>query len=95
MAEIKPITCYRITDHAHQEMTRRQITEEDVAKVLAAPEQIEFVREGRAVYQSRLPSGEPPKMYLLRVLVDVDRVPPAVVTVYRTSKVAKYWRTGG
>ena len=27
-----------------------------------------------------------------RVFVDVDRDPPEVVTVYRTSKLEKYWR---
>jgi hypothetical protein len=50
------------------------------------------VREGREVFQSRSESGDPPKTYLLRVFVDIDRDPPVVVTVYRTSNVAKYWR---
>ena len=93
MATTKSITDYRVTDHARDEMVRRQSTEEDVAKVLAAPEQTETVRAGREVYQSRLQSGEVPKAYLLRVFVDIDRIPPEVVTVYRTSKVAKYWST--
>jgi hypothetical protein len=30
--------------------------------------------------------------YLVRAFVDVDRKPAEVVTVYLTSKVAKYWR---
>ena len=30
--------------------------------------------------------------YLLRVFVDIDRTPAEVVTAYRTSKFAKYWR---
>jgi hypothetical protein len=93
MAEAKAITTYRVTDHARDEMVRRQITEAEVAKVLAAPEQTETIREGREVYQSRLQVGEPPKTYLLRVFVDIDRLPPEVVTVYRSSKVEKYWRT--
>jgi hypothetical protein len=92
MANPKPITRYRLTNHAKDEMARRQINEEDVAKVLAAPEQVESVREGREVYQSRIESGEPPQTYVLRVFVDTDREPPEVVTVYRTSKIAKYWR---
>jgi hypothetical protein len=29
---------------------------------------------------------------LVRVFVDVDRTPAEVVAVYRTSKIAKYWR---
>ena len=43
-----PITEYRLTDHAQLEMERRQITVAQVAQVLAAPEQIEVVRPGRA-----------------------------------------------
>lgn len=86
------ITDYQVTDHAYSEMARRQITEAQVVEVLHTPEQIETVRVGRVVYQSRFESGEPRKTYLLRVFIDIDRDPPAVVTVYRTSKIAKYWK---
>jgi hypothetical protein len=86
------ITMYRLTDHVRLEMTRRQISDAVVESVLAAPEQTECVREGRAVYQSRIELGAPAKTYLLRVVVDVDRQPAEVVTVYRSSKVHKYWR---
>ena len=93
MAASVPIQVYRLTDHARTEMARRQIQESDVASVLVAPEQTETIRAGREVYQSRVTWGDPPATYLLRVFVDVDRQPPDVVTVYRTSKIAKYWRT--
>lgn len=83
---------YLLTAHAKEEMARRQISVDDVAKVLAAPEQVETVRQGRSVYQSRIESGKPPKSYLLRVFIDTDRQPAEVVTVYRTSKITKYWR---
>ncbi len=72
-------------------MKRRGITEADIARVLSAPEQVEIVRKGQVVYQSRFKRGEPPRTYLLRVFVDVDSDPPAVVTAYWTSKVKKYW----
>jgi Domain of unknown function (DUF4258) len=88
----EPITTYRLTDHARLEMTRRQISEAEVESVLAAPEQTECVREGRAVSHSRIELGAPAKTYLLRVVVDIDRQPSEVVTVYRSSKVQKYWR---
>ena len=58
--------------------------------VLFAPERVEMVRLGRAVFQSRMELGEPSRTYLLRVFVDVDRRPVAVVTAYRTSKIEKY-----
>ncbi len=93
MTPAQPVSHYHITEHARSEMVRRQISESEVASVLSAPEQFEMVRQGRAVYQSRFQIGDPPKTYLVRVFVDVDSVPPVVVTVYRTSKVAKYWRT--
>jgi hypothetical protein len=88
-----PITTYRLTDCARMEMARRQISGAEVARVLAAPEQTELVREGCAVYQSRIPLGDSSKIYVLRVFVDIDREPPEVVTVYRSSKLQKYWRT--
>lgn len=93
MATGQGIGHYRLTDHARAEMARRQISEEDVDGVVTAPEQRVPVREGREVLQSRRESGRPSKTNLLRVFVDVDLDPPVVVTVYRTSKVEKYWRT--
>ncbi len=92
MTNIEPIHEFIFTDHALSEMARRQIIENDVKSVLAKPEQTEMVREGRAVYQSRLEMGEPPETYLIRVFVDINPRPPYVVTVYRTSKIEKYWR---
>ena len=89
---LPPIRSYRITTHALQEMARRNISEEEVAKVLASPEQAEMIRTGRVVYQVRIEQGEPLKEYLLRVFVDIDDTLPSVVTVYRTSKIRKYWR---
>jgi hypothetical protein len=83
---------YTLTSHALLEIRRRGLTEADVVAVLKAPEQSEEVRPGRCVYQSRLNFGTPSKMCLLRVFIDIDRDPPEVVTVYRTSKVQKYWR---
>jgi hypothetical protein len=86
------ITNYRLTDHASQEMKRRVISETEVAKVLAKPEQTEMIREGRAVYQARLKYGALSTEYLLRVFIDIEDALPSIVTVYRTSKIEKYWR---
>jgi hypothetical protein len=49
------------------------------------------VRLGRDVLQSRINVGG--KTYLVRVFVDVDRLPAEVVTAYLTSQVGKYWET--
>ncbi len=83
---------FRLTDHALREMSRRGIPEETVYEIIESHEQEYEVREGRKVYQARRREGDPPGVYLYRVFVDVDRRPIEVVTVYRTSKVDKYWR---
>ena len=88
MAE--PIDNYLITSHAAFEMLRRRIEERVVRQVLAAPEQRHAVRPGRDVLQSRIAFAG--KTYLFRMFVDIDRDPAEVVTVYRTSRIAKYWR---
>ncbi|MEA3375184.1 MAG: DUF4258 domain-containing protein [Chloroflexota bacterium] len=93
MPQISPPGEHRLTDHARFEMERRGISEEQIARVLSAPEQAELVRPGRVVYQSRTEFGEPEKVYLLRVFVDIDRQPAEVVTAYRTSKIEKYWKS--
>ena len=90
--EFMGLESYRLTKHAAFEMERRGITENDVNQVLHNPEQTVSLRAGRKVYQSRILTGDPGKIFLLRVFVDIDREPPEVVTVYRTSKVEKYWR---
>jgi len=46
---------------------------------------------GRDVAQSRVEYQG--REYLVRVFIDVDRLPAEVVTAYRTSKIAKYWRS--
>lgn len=83
---------YLLTEHALFEMGRRGITADMVYEVFVSPEQRIDVRPGRVVLQSRISMGTPRQPYLLRVFVDVDREPPEVVTVYRTSKISKYWR---
>ena len=90
MAISEPVRGYVISGHAVFEMRRRGIAESTVRSVLVAPEQRLAVRPGRDVLQSHIAIGD--KAYLLRVFVDVDRHPAEVVTVYLTSRIAKYWK---
>ena len=82
---------YNFTDHALFEMRRRRISEEEVKEVLSNPEQNIRVQPGRMVMQSRIRKGKIPRLFLLRVVVDIDRKPAEVVTAYITSKTEKYW----
>ena len=88
----EPIGSYVLTPHARFEMERRGLSEELIGEVLQAPEQRRELRPGRHLLQSRISMGEPEKVYVVRVIVDVDRNPNEVVTAYRTSKIDKYWR---
>ncbi len=82
---------FSIPRHAEEEMGRRQIPREWLDSVLESPEQCIPQFGGKEILQSRFSSGGR-KMYLLRTVVATEKEPPVVVTVYRTSKIQKYWR---
>jgi len=71
-------------------MERRGIPLAVVEAVLAAPAQ-KMPEHGDVVcYQSKVDINQ--KTYLVRVMVNETATPPKVVTVYRTSKISKYWK---
>ena len=72
-------------------MARRVIPFDLLDSVLQHPQQIVPERAGRKAHQSRLDFGGG-KIFLLRAIVDDEVDPAIVVTVYRTSKIGKYWR---
>jgi len=78
-----------LSAHARSELGRRGIDPKQLDEVLRDPEQIVPAYGGRKAYQSRIESGG--RAYLLRAIVSQGE-PPTVVTVYRTSKIDKYWR---
>ena len=84
---------FRFSDHAKEEVKRRRITIDMVNSVLDNPEQVLQVEMGREVYQSKIDFGAG-KIYLVRVIVEDCNDEPVVVTVYRTSKINKYWSQG-
>jgi hypothetical protein len=84
------LTEFSLSRHALEEMERRQIPRAFVENVLANPEQVIHVHGGKVAYQSRIDFGAG-KIFLLRVIVNESVTPAVVVTVYRTSKIEKYW----
>jgi len=80
-----------LSRHAIEEMRRRQIPRQLLESVLNNPEQRIPQPGGKEIFQSRLKSARG-KMYVLRAVLAVDKDPAVVVTVYRTTKIAKYWR---
>lgn len=81
-----------LSDHARWEAGRRELTEDMILNVATEPEQTETVRPGREVRQSRVVFPPDSKTYLVRAVVDLGDDEDLIVTVYRTSKISKYWR---
>jgi hypothetical protein len=76
--------------HAESELILRQIPREFVGEVLRQPQQIMPERTPKKAYQSQVEFGG--RKFLLRVIVDDTVEPVKVVTLYRTSKINKYWK---
>jgi Domain of unknown function (DUF4258) len=83
---------YRLSRHAKEEASRRQIPSSWIETVLANPEQRIEESYGKMVLQSCL-RDDRGKMYLVRAILATDKKPPVVVAIYRTSKIQKYWRS--
>jgi hypothetical protein len=81
----------RLSRHAALEAGRRQIPLSLLESVLDAPEQVVVLSATLAVYQSRATDGAGGDC-LIRAIISTETIPGVVVTVYRTSKIQKYWR---
>jgi len=79
------------SNHVQEEMTRRGIPLAVVESVLASPAQIVPEHGDVVCYQSKVEINQKP--CLVRVMVNEKTEPRKVVTVYRTSKISKYWKT--
>lgn len=82
---------FQFSNHALEEIQKRNIPIALIEAVLRSPQQTLKQSEEIAIYQSQLDFGTG-KLYLLRVFINITIDPPLVVTVYRTSKIQKYWR---
>jgi hypothetical protein len=82
---------FEISRHAREEMERRAIPLNIVESVLQNPQQIVDEYGNKKAFQSIMDIGTG-KDYLVRVIVNDTLDPAKVVTVYKTSKIMKYWR---
>lgn len=78
-----------LSSHAATEIARRGLPAAEVQKAIVNPAQVVPIRAGRVALHHRYFEGG--REYLLRIFVDIDRDPPVIVTLYRTSKIEKYW----
>ncbi len=79
-----------LSRHVRIEMMRRGIPRTVIESVISNPQQKVPELPGVMCYQSLMDINQ--RTYLVRVMVNENTVPAKVVTAYRTSKIAKYWR---
>ena len=92
LSELRKIELdFKLSMHAREEMQRRNIPPGVVESVLNHPQQILSIQAGKKIYQSKVDFGTG-KEYLVRIVMNDAVAPPIVVTLYRTSKIDKYWR---
>lgn len=86
------MTEIKISNHAREQMKERGITEEMVFAIITAPQQTILQGEERVIYQSVQFFEAEKRNFLVRVFVNIVKQPNLVITVYRTSKIDKYWK---
>ena len=79
-----------ISAHAEDELIIRNIPRKLLEKTLNEPQHVIASGESRVIHQSKvLIDG---RYFLLRVVTAHATDAPVVVTVYRTTKIRKYWK---
>ena len=86
------MTEIKISTHAREQMDERGISEDMVFDILERPQRTIPEDEEKVIYQSIKFFEEDERDYLVRVFVNIIKFPTLVITVYRTSKIEKYWR---
>jgi hypothetical protein len=69
-------------------MENRNISKEIVLKVIGSPDSFSLQNDSVVVYSKIVEIDS--KTYLYRVFVNNERIPPLIITAYKTSKFEKY-----
>lgn len=78
---------YQFSLHSIEQLAKRNITQETVLWVIENAEE-KTIQDGVTVYQKTIFEND--KNYLIRVFVNEDKLPPLIITAYKTSKTQKY-----
>jgi uncharacterized protein YpmB len=79
---------FEFSKHALEQMRERRINIAIAEKILTSPDQI-LTENDKKIYQSIV--GMEGKNYLIRIFVNNLKQPNLVITVYKTSKISKYY----
>lgn len=84
-----------LTRHAREMAARRQIDEALIRRVAQQPDQRLPGVEGAVVLQSRFADPHTGKTMLVRLVAEQAPGKIRILTVYKTSRVEKYWKREG
>ncbi len=79
------------SEHAIFEMQRRQIDKQSVANMVKNPQQKILSKKERVIVQEKYVDYDENKEMLLRIIGKEKEGVFYVITVYKTSKIEKYW----
>jgi len=79
--------------HAEEQLIRRSLNRNIVESVVLSPEQIlgDESDTDITIYQSIIKEDD--KLFLYRVFVNTQLLPHVIVTLYRTTKIEKYYES--
>ncbi|MBZ0279921.1 MAG: DUF4258 domain-containing protein [Anaerolineae bacterium] len=80
----------QLTDHAKKQLAYRDVSQDQAIAVALSPDQLIEETDVPSIAQSRV--IEDGKTYLIRVAFRDELNVRIVITVYKTSKVKKYWQ---
>ena len=79
--------------HAQEQMQRRSINYEHVLSTVLQPDQVIVDDEDTDITICQSLIKEDEQMFLLRVFVNKAKHPNVIVTLYRTTKIVKYYES--
>jgi len=79
--------------HAQEQMNRRNIDRETVLSTVSQPDQTILDDEDPAIVICQSIIKEDNQMFLLRIFVNKNKRPNVVVTLYKTTKISKYYES--
>lgn len=80
---------FKLSQHVIKRIDDREISEEIINQVLQSPDQKVPGKQEETIYQSKIEFDQ--KLYLVKLTVIETKNPAIVKTIYKTSKIKKYW----
>ena len=84
---------FEYSKHAEEQMLLRNIKREDVEKAIKFPDQILSDENDLYVKIYQYLLKENSQMFLLRIFVNISKSPNKIVTLYKTTKISKYYES--